>query len=88
MVTIGHGDPSTYFIGSTNNQVRKSQANSVLLWHAILNVKNAGLKWFDIGGLNEVTPQGVASFKKSLNALPYKLVGEWRRYYLPKWLRI
>ena len=31
---------------------------------------------------------GIDAFKKSLNALPYKLVGEWRRYYLPKWLRI
>jgi lipid II:glycine glycyltransferase (peptidoglycan interpeptide bridge formation enzyme) len=83
LVTIRHGDTTTYLIGSTNNQGRQMQANSVLLWHAILHAKQSGCVWFDIGGLNEATPRGVAEFKKGINAAPYTLVGEWRWYYRP-----
>jgi lipid II:glycine glycyltransferase (peptidoglycan interpeptide bridge formation enzyme) len=56
------------------------QANSVLLWQAILHAKHSACNWFDIGGLNEATPEGIAKFKQGLNAMPYELVGEWRRY--------
>jgi len=30
--------------------------------------------------LNEATPEGIAKFKQGLNAMPYQLVGEWRRH--------
>jgi lipid II:glycine glycyltransferase (peptidoglycan interpeptide bridge formation enzyme) len=83
LVTVRHGDTATYLIGFTNDQGRQMQANSVLLWHAILNAKSAGCAWFDIGGLSAATPKGVAEFKKGVNAVPYALVGEWRWYYLP-----
>lgn len=83
LVTVQHGDTATYLIGSTNDQGRQMQANSVLLWQAILNSKQAGCAWFDIGGLSTATPKGVAEFKKGVNAVPYALVGEWRWYNLP-----
>lgn len=83
LVTVRHGDSATYLIGSTNYQGRQMQANSVLLWHAILHSKRSGCDWFDIGGLSDITPKGVAAFKKGVNAAPYTLVGEWRWYYLP-----
>lgn len=83
LVTIRHGDTATYLIGSTNDQGRQMQANSVMLWQAILHAKQAGCAWFDIGGLTDVTPKGVAEFKKGINAVPYVLTGEWRWYCLP-----
>lgn len=83
LVTVQHGDSVTYLIGSTNDLGRKMQANSVLLWRAILQAKEAGCTWFDIGGLNSATPKGVAEFKKGINAVPYALIGEWRWYYMP-----
>lgn len=83
LVTVRHGDTATYLIGSTNDQGRQMQANSVLLWHAILNAKSAGCVYLDIGGLSAATPKGVAEFKKGVNADPYVLVGEWRWCYLP-----
>jgi hypothetical protein len=85
LVTVRHGDTATYLIGSANDQGRQMQANSVLIWHAILHANEEGCAWFDIGGLSAVTPTGVAEFKKGVNAVPYALIGEWRRYYLP-WL--
>ena len=52
------------FLGVTNNTGKKLQANSVLLWEAIIHSKYLGCKWFDIGGLSEETPKGIADFKK------------------------
>ena len=83
LVTVRHGDTATYLIGTTNDQGRQMQANSVLLWHALLHNKGAGCVWFDIGGLSTTSLKGVNEFKKGLNATPYELVGEWRWYYLP-----
>ena len=83
LVSIRHGDTTTYLIGSTNDQGRQMQANSVLLWRAILHAKRAGCAWFDIGGLNAATPKGIAEFKKGLNAVPYALAGEWRYTFFP-----
>lgn len=83
LVSVRHGDTATYLAGFTNDQGRQLQANSVLLWQAILHAKEAGCAWFDIGGLSDATPKGVAEFKKGINAVPYALVGEWRWYCLP-----
>ena len=80
LVTVRSGDTALYLIGSTNDKGRQMQANSVLLWQAILHAKHSACNWFDIGGLSEATPEGIAKFKQGLNAMPYELVGEWRRY--------
>jgi len=80
VVTLQFGDMAEYLIGATNDRGRTKQANSVLLWEAILDAKRNDCRWFDVGGLNEITPKGIADFKKGLNAEPYGLVGEWRRW--------
>jgi lipid II:glycine glycyltransferase (peptidoglycan interpeptide bridge formation enzyme)/dTDP-4-amino-4,6-dideoxygalactose transaminase len=81
LVTIRSGDTVIYLIGSTSFKGRQMQANSVLLWQAILQAKEAGASWFDIGGLNDLTPKGVAEYKRGLNSQPYKLIGEWRKWF-------
>ncbi len=80
-ICLRHGNTTTDFVVSTNEKGRQMEANSVLYWQAILHAKRSGCAWFDIGGLSEVTPKGIAEFKKGLNATPYELVGEWRWYY-------
>jgi lipid II:glycine glycyltransferase (peptidoglycan interpeptide bridge formation enzyme) len=83
LVSVVHGDTATYLIGNTNEQGRTLQANYVLLWRAMLHARAAGCRWFDIGGLNAATPDGIAHFKKGIQATPYELVGEWRRLIMP-----
>jgi hypothetical protein len=78
LVTIQYHDTTDYLLGATNEKGRRMQANSVLLWHSLLHAKNNGCKWFDVGGLSEDTPKGIANFKKGLNAEQYHLIGEWR----------
>ena len=82
LVSVDHGYKSIYLIGATTLEGRKLQANYVLLWEAILEAKKRGCAFFDIGGLNETTPSGIAHFKKGIKAVPYSLVGEWRTFNL------
>lgn len=84
LVSVDYGDKSMYLIGVTSKEGRKLQANYVLLWEAILEAKRKGCIFFDIGGLNETTPLGIAHFKKGIKAVPYSLVGEWRAFNIPK----
>ena len=84
LVSVNHGDTSIYLIGTTTLEGRKLQANYVMLWEAIINAKDSGCTWFDIGGLTEETPSGIAHFKKGLNADMYSLIGEWRGFFIPK----
>ena len=82
LVVIQCHDVSEYLIGITTEKGRKMQANSVLLWNALLEVKKNGALWFDVGGLNETTPKGIATFKKGMNPKFYALTGEWRKWFL------
>ena len=78
LVTIGSGNTSTYLIGLTNKEDRTSLANYNLLWHAVLDAKKQGYLWFDLGGVNDDTTDGIAHFKSGLSGIPYLLIGEWR----------
>ena len=42
-----------YLFGFTNDMGRKYQANTLLLWHAIIESKKKGFKEFDLGGFNK-----------------------------------
>ena len=87
LVTIDHGDTSIYLIGLTTEEGRRFQANYVMLWEAILNAKKTGCMQFDIGGLTDETPKGVAHFKNGLKPEMYSLIGEWRGLYLKNIIR-
>jgi len=81
LVTLQFGDFSEYLIGISNEKGRANQANSVLLWDAIIEARRNGSQFFDLGGLAKNTPKGIADFKKGLNPKMYELVGEWRRWF-------
>ena len=82
LVSIHTSNTAIYLIGYANERGRKMQANSAMLWKAILLAKISGCKWFDIGGLSEETPKGIAEFKRGLQAEPYRLTGEWKKFNL------
>ena len=82
-LVIKHGKSSLDFLVTTTDKGRSVEASSILYWHAILGEKKSGCNYFDIGGLSNTTPQGIADFKRGLNADPYHLVGEWWGIYVP-----
>lgn len=83
VVYVRHGNTSTYFIGLTSQEGRNLNVNYVLLWQAILDAKDNGCSWFDIGGMDITTPKGIAHFKSGLNSNLYELSGEWRIFLNP-----
>lgn len=80
IIIVKHGDSATYLVGITSYKGRKANVNYLLLWNGLLHCRQAGLRWFDVGGINEVHTAGIAHFKKGLSFTPYRLVGEYEGY--------
>lgn len=72
-----HGAAATYLVGWSGEAGRKTRGNHLLLWRALLECKDRGVRWFDLGGIDEVLTPGVASFKRGLNGEEYVLAGEY-----------
>ena len=75
-----HGAAATYLLGWNGDKGRNLKANQYLLWQAILYLKQSGLKWFDLGGVDEDKTPGITAFKLGLNGLRYELVGRYWKW--------
>jgi hypothetical protein len=70
-----HGNSATYHIGWAGVEGRKYNAQNLVLWHSMLALKEAGIRYLDLGGLNTASIAGIARFKLGLGAPPLTLVG-------------
>lgn len=68
---------ATYPVAWTADEGRCLQSSHLLLWYAILAMRAAGLAWFKLGGLMEITPRGIVHFKQGRNGQTCQLAGEW-----------
>ena len=75
-----HGAAATYLLGWNGAKGRKLRANQFLLWRAIVYLKQSGLSWFDLGGINEERTPGISAFKLGLNGQRYELIGEYWKW--------
>ena len=71
LISIVHGDTATYLLGHTDDVGRKTNANYLMLWQAIIANKQHGCKWFDLGGINANTPKGIVRFKEGIGGIKY-----------------
>lgn len=76
VLLLGHGACATYAAGYTSDAGRSRQAHNLLLWHAMLALKDQGLAWLDLGGINAAAP-GVARFKLGMGGEFYLLSGTY-----------
>lgn len=65
ILLIVHGRAATYHIAWTSPEGRRAHAHNLLLWHAILALKERGIGALDLGGL-DAKARGVARFKMGL----------------------
>ena len=72
-----HGTAATYLIGWNSDAGRRTRANHLLLWRAMLELKDRGCHWFDLGGIDDSLTPGVAAFKRGLGGEEYRLAGEF-----------
>ncbi|MBF0096453.1 MAG: peptidoglycan bridge formation glycyltransferase FemA/FemB family protein [Magnetococcales bacterium] len=75
LLSIHHGDSATYLIAANREEGRRLLCNYRLLWQAICHARNQGVRWFDLGGVNADTPEGIRHFKNGLNGTPYQWIG-------------
>lgn len=75
-----HGAAATYMVGWSGPAGRKTSANQVLLWSAVQYLKKQGLRWFDLGGVDEEATPGISAFKIGLGGERYELVGEYLKW--------
>jgi lipid II:glycine glycyltransferase (peptidoglycan interpeptide bridge formation enzyme) len=75
-----HGCSATYLIGWNGLTGRSSKANQFVIWQSIIYLKQLGVKWFDLGGIDEEKTPGIAAFKRGLRGAYYELVGEYWKW--------
>lgn len=72
------GDVSQYLFGATDDRALALRAGYALQWHILEQQKDAGGKWYDLGG--EANADGLRQFKKGLVGKKGRIVvllGEW-----------
>ncbi|CAA7621700.1 GNAT family N-acetyltransferase [Magnetospirillum sp. UT-4] len=72
-----HGAAATYLIGWNGDSGRRLRGNHLLLWRSLLELKERGCRWFDLGGMDDRLTPGVAAFKRGLGGDEFTLAGEW-----------
>ena len=84
------GDTCIYLLGASNKQGRKTKASYLLQWRVIEMAKEAGARWYDLGGIDPEGNPGVYHFKAGLNGQDCTFLGQFNgegsgpgRYLLP-----
>jgi lipid II:glycine glycyltransferase (peptidoglycan interpeptide bridge formation enzyme) len=63
------GDSAIYLLGATTDSGLNSRGAYLLQWTAIQWLKDRGVRWYDLGGIDPVGNPGVYSFKKGLSGV-------------------
>ncbi len=72
-----HGRTATYSLAWSGPEGRRRRAHNLLLWRAILELRERGLRWLDLGGVNPARAPGVARFKMGLGGRVHTLSGTY-----------
>jgi len=75
---LRHGAAATYQVGWSSEQGRKANAMRAVQWHAMRLLKERGVRWFDIGGINPESAPGVTEFKLGTGGEATETVGLFR----------
>ena len=77
ILVFKHGTTATYYVGWNSEEGRLLNANNLLLWFAIKELKGRGVKWFDLGGVDGFSMPGVSRYKMGLGGNLYTLSGTY-----------
>lgn len=72
-----HGNSATYHVGWVGEAGRATCAHNLVLWQAILALKQRGIRFLDLGGLNTTQLKGLARFKLGMGGTPVTLPGSF-----------
>jgi hypothetical protein len=77
VMIVTHNRTATYYIGWSNKEGYRKNANRFLLWEAIKYLKKNGYEWFDLGGIDMVNTRSIAEFKLGIGCSYVDLAGEY-----------
>ncbi len=77
MFVLLHGSGATYHAGWTSEEGRTANAHNVLMWRAILTLKDKGIRNFDLGWIDHEVGEGFTKFKYGLGGKQLDLIGVW-----------
>ena len=61
------GDTAIYLLGATNGTGRNLKAAHLMQWSVIQSLKEMGVRYYDLGGIDPVANPGVYSFKAGMS---------------------
>lgn len=72
-----HGNSATYHVGWAGERARALNAQNLTLYSGALALKERGIQWLDLGGMDTGPQSGIARFKLGLGAAPITFVGTY-----------
>lgn len=77
MLFLLHGQAATYQIGWSSEEGRESNAHNLLLWRAMAELRQRGIRQLDLGGVNTARSAGIARFKLGTGGQVLRLAGTY-----------
>jgi lipid II:glycine glycyltransferase (peptidoglycan interpeptide bridge formation enzyme) len=74
-ITAIHGDTAIYVIGASTETGLKHKAGYLMHWRTIELLRERGVPWYDLGGIDAVANPGVTSFKLRTNGFDVTAAG-------------
>lgn len=74
-----HGNSATYHIGWSSARGRADNALNLILFRAVEELRDKGIRWLDMGGIETSAGPGagIARFKLGLGTAPFTLIGTY-----------
>jgi hypothetical protein len=63
MMFLIHGEAATYQVGWSGDVGREQNAHNLILWRAMQELRERGVRTLDLGGVNTTRSAGIARFK-------------------------
>lgn len=73
MLFVRHGCAASYHLGWSGDEGRGANAHNLILWRAMADLADAGVRLLDLGALDTETAPGLARFKLGAGARPRQL---------------
>jgi len=77
MMFLIHGEAATYQVGWTSDVGRDLHAHNLMLWRAIEELRERGVRSLDLGGVNTQRSAGIARFKMATGGVVKQLAGSY-----------
>jgi hypothetical protein len=77
VVATGVGETGIYLLGATGENGMRTKASYLLQWRMISHLREAGCRFYDLGGINPEVNPGVYHFKVGMGGVECRQLGRY-----------